>query len=127
MGPFQIELEIGDLQGQHFETVSSLVDSGATYTTLPEPLLRKLGVVPLSSANFTLADGSRMEREIGQTWMRLAGEEFIVPVVFGPEAAQPLLGAVALEVFRLGIDPVRQRLIPVEGLLLVNQPQHVSE
>ena len=52
--------------------------------------------------------------------MRLEGEEFIVPVVFGPEATQPLLGAVTLEIFRLGIDPVRQRLIPVDGLLLVN-------
>ena len=118
MGTFQVELEIGDPQGQHFEPVDALVDSGATYTTLPESILRKLGVVPLSNANFVLADGSRMERGIGQTWMRLEGEEFIVPVVFGPEATQPLLGAVTLEIFRLGIDPVRQRLIPVEGLLL---------
>ena len=79
MGTFQVELEIGDPQGQHFETVDALVDSGATYTTLPESLLRRLGVVPLSRANFILADGSRMERGIGQTWMRLRGEEFIVP------------------------------------------------
>ena len=121
MGTFQVELEIGDPQGQHFEPVDALVDSGATYTTLPESLLRKLEVLPLSSANFVLADGSRLEREIGQTWMRLEGEEFIVPVVFGTEATQPLLGAVTLEIFRLGIDPVRQRLIPVDGLLLVNK------
>ena len=67
MGIFQVELEIGDPQGQHFETVDALVDSGATYTTLPESLLRRLGVVPLSRANFILADGSRMERGIGQT------------------------------------------------------------
>ena len=52
MGIFQVELEIGDPQGQHFETVDTLVDSGATYTTLPESLLRRLGVVPLSRANF---------------------------------------------------------------------------
>ena len=121
MGTFQVELEIGDPQGQHFEAVDALVDSGATYTTLPESLLRKLEVLPLSSANFVLADGSRLEREIGQTWMRLEGEEFIVPIVFGPETTQPLLGAVTLEIFRLGIDPVRQRLIPVDGLLLVNK------
>ena len=121
IGVFQVELEIGDPQGEHFETVDALVDSGATYTTLPESLLLKLGVVPLSRANFILADGSRMKRGIGQTWMRLRGEEFIVPVVFGTEATQPLLGAVTLEIFRLGIDPVRQRLIPVDGLLLVNK------
>ncbi len=101
MGIFQIEREIGDPQERHFEAVSALVDSGATYTVLPEPLLRRLGVVPLSRANFILADGSRIEREIGQTWMRLEGEEFIVPAVFGTGAAQPLLVAVPLEIFRL--------------------------
>ena len=127
MGTFQVELEIGDPQGQHFESVDALVDSGATYTTLPESLLRKLGVAPLSSANFVLADGSGMERRIGQTWLRLRGEAFIVPVAFGPEATQPLVGAVTLEIFRLGIDPVRQRLIPVEGLLLVNQSLDAKE
>ena len=127
MGIFQVELEIGDPQGHHFETIDALVDSGATYTTLPESLLRRLGVVPLSRANFILADGSRMERGIGQTWMRLEGEEFIVPVVFGTEATQPLLGAVTLEIFRLGIDPVSQRLIPVDGLLLVNKESRLDD
>jgi len=79
------------------------------YTTLPASLLLKLGVVPLSRANFILADGTRMGRGIGQTWMRLRGEEFIGPVVFGPEATQPLLGAVTLEIFRLGIDTADSR------------------
>ena len=30
----------------------------------------------------------------------------------------PLLGALTLEVFSLGIDPVNQRLIPVDSLML---------
>jgi predicted aspartyl protease len=59
-----------------------------------------------------------MQRQIGQTWIRLEGEEYIAPVVFGDENAHPLLGAVTLEIFRLGIDPVQMRLIPVDGLLL---------
>ena len=102
MGIFQVELEIGDPQGQHFETVDTLVDSGATYTTLPESLLRRLGVVPLSRANFMLADGSRMERGIGQTWVRLRGEEFIVPVVFGTEAHAASVGSSNVRDFQAG-------------------------
>ena len=35
MGVFQIELEIGDPQGERYRTVSALVDSGATYTCCP--------------------------------------------------------------------------------------------
>ena len=58
------------------------------------------------------------ERDIGRTWLKLEEGEEIVPVIFGEEDSQPLLGAVTLEIFRLGVDPVSQRLIPVPGLLM---------
>ena len=121
MGTFRVELHVGDPQGQRYEIVEAMVDSGATYTTLPASILTRLGVEALDSASFVLADGRRMRREVGQTWMRLEGKEFIAPVVFGSENSTPLLGAVTLEIFRLGIDPVRQSLIPVDGLLLSEQ------
>ncbi len=91
--------------------------SGASYTMIPSSLLRSLGVTPLRRRGFKLADGSRVELEIGQTWMRVEGELGIAPVVFVEEDAQPLLGAVTLEMFQLGIDPVEMQLVPVDGLL----------
>ena len=61
-----------------------------------------LGVAALNNkATFALDDGSRTQREIGQTHVRLNGEQYIVPVVFGDEDAQPLLGAVTLEISAL--------------------------
>ena len=42
MGTFQVAIEVGDPDGQRYETVEALVDSGATYTTMPESLLRRL-------------------------------------------------------------------------------------
>ena len=65
-----------------------------------------------------LADGGRVQRDFGRTWTRLEGEQDISPVVFGDEDATPLLGAVTLEIFGLGIDPVNMRLIPVDSLML---------
>jgi predicted aspartyl protease len=62
-----------------------------------------------------------MEHEIGQTRVRLEGTAYIVPVVFGEEETQPLLGMVTLEIFRLGIDPVSERLTPVPGLLMAHK------
>ena len=118
MGTFSVELEIGDPDGLYFESVEAMVDSGATYTSAPASLLRGLGIVPLSRASFVLADGRRTEREIGQTWVRLEGGRYIVPIVFAEDDARPLLGEVTLEIFRLGIDPVQMRLVPVDGLLL---------
>ncbi len=120
MGTFRVNIEIGDPQGQRFEPVEALVDTGATYTTVPASMLRRLGVAPISRGLFLLADGSRVERELGQTWIRIDGEAYIAPMVFGDENSQPLVGAVTLEIFRLGVDPVGRRLIPVPGLLMTN-------
>lgn len=118
MGTFLVSLEVGDPQGERFETVEALVDTGATYTTLPASMLRRLGVSPHTRGLFRLADGSRIERDIGRTWVRLEEAEEIVPVIFGDEDAQPLVGAVTLEIFLLGVDPVEGRLMPVPGFLM---------
>ena len=118
MGTFNVELEIGDPDGLRHHAVKTLVDSGATYTSAPASLFHELGVIPLSSGTFALADGSKVVREIGQTWVRIEDERYIVPVIFAEEDSRPLLGAVTLETIRLGIDPVRGHLVPVDGLLL---------
>ena len=111
-------LEVADPQGRRYEAVEVMVDSGATYTVLPESILERLGVVAHDARRFVLADGSRIERGFGRTWMRLDGREEISPVVFWDEGAQPRLGAVTLEIFSLGIDPVNGRLIPVDAFML---------
>ena len=118
MGTLLVSLEVGDPQGEQFETVEALVDTGATYSTLPASTLRRLGVSPHTRGLFRLADGSRIERDVGQTWVRLEGRGAIVPVIFGDEDAQPLVGAVTLEIFLLGVDPVEGRLMPVPGFLM---------
>ena len=116
MGVFQVELEIGDPRGERYEKIDALVDSGATYTMLPSSLLRELGVEPIESRTFIVADDRRIERGFGQTYMKIDGRPIICPVVFGDDNAVPLLGAVTLEIFALGIDPVHSRLIDVLSL-----------
>lgn len=118
MGTFSIELQVGDPLGHRFETVEAIVDSGATYTVLPACLLERLGVVPHATRHFVLADGHRVGRRFGRTLMRLGGKEDVSPVVFWDEEAPPLLGAVTLEIFSLGVDPVNRRLIPVDARML---------
>ena len=109
MSTFRFEVGIGDPRGQWYEYVDAPVDSGSTYNILPASLLRGLGIAVQGSGTFRLADGRRVERELGQTWVRLSGDEYIAPVIFGDEGVQALLGAVTLEIFRLAIDPVDMR------------------
>lgn len=118
MGILFYPVEIGDPDGQRFERMDALVDTGASYTTLPASILERLNVQPIRQMRFILADGSYILRNLGRTWVRAEGRQEITIVVFGDEDTTPLLGAYALEGLGLGVDPVNQRLIEVDGFLL---------
>ena len=117
MGTFSTEIAIGGLDREHWATVDALVDTGASIVSAPASLLRELGVEPLRKQNFRLADGMTREMEVGQAWVRAGDRETITWVLFNEEASPALLGAHALEGMFLGIDPVGQRLLPVDGWL----------
>jgi predicted aspartyl protease len=118
LGTFRVSIEVGDPAGQRYETVEALVDTGATYTTVPAPVLERLGVRPHVRDTFIMADGRRADRDIGRTWVRVDGRGELTLVVFGDSDAPSRLGAYTLEGLRLAADPVGRRLIPVPGLLL---------
>ncbi len=118
MGVFSVPIEVGDPEGERFERVEAVVDTGASYTQLPASMLRRLGVKADEKRTFVMADGRREQSDIGQTWARLNGIPRMIMVVFAEEGTQPLIGAVTLEEFGLGIDPVAQRLVPVPGYRL---------
>jgi predicted aspartyl protease len=121
MGTFNVEVEIGDPHGQHWEKVSLPVDTGSLYTVVPRSTLQRLEVKPLRRARFRVADGRTFDQEIGQTWLRINGFSVISIVAFGEQADEPLLGAYALEGLLLAVDPVGTRLVPTEALRLGRQ------
>ena len=43
MGVFRVEMEIGDPQGERYESVEAMVDSGASYTMIPGVAAPKFG------------------------------------------------------------------------------------
>ena len=118
MGTFRHRIELAAGAEGPFEAVDALVDSGATYTLLPAPLLRRLGVQPIDRQRFVVADGRQIERDLGEAVVRINGRTRNTVVVFGDDGAEPLLGAVTLEEFGLGIDPIGKELIPVPGYLV---------
>ena len=120
MGTFSVEISIGDSARERWVTLDALVDTGTTMTSAPASLLRDLGVEPESREFFEFAQGEVRSLETGYTWVRVANKEVLTQVMFNDEGTAPLLGAVALENALMGIDPVRQRLIPVRGLAMRN-------
>ncbi len=122
MTTFRVSIQIGDLAGSRFETLDAVVDTGATFTAVPRELLERLGVTPTRRERFRLANGDVTENDVGDARVRVAGKEGTTPVVFNQAGEPSLLGAVTLEALLLGVDPVAERLIPVEGLRVSRFP-----
>ncbi len=121
MGVFRHPIEVADPTGSRFERVDALVDTGATFTVVPESILRRLGIVPQRRVRFRIANGTFVEQDVGETVVRVAGNQATRMVVFGEEGAPALLGADTLEGLLLTVDPIAKRLVPAEAYLLVEK------
>jgi clan AA aspartic protease len=118
MGIFRATIDVGDPTGTRFDPVEALVDTGASYTSMPTSLLERLGVQREDHMEFILADGSKREKDIGQTWVRVGSKRVITIVIFAQDDAPPLLGAYTMEGLRLAADPVNGRLVPAPAYLV---------
>lgn len=116
MTTFNVRLQIGDLAATRFEEVEAIVDTGSTFTAVPRDLLEHLGVRPTRRQRFRIASGEVIQSDVGDALVRLEGMQGATPVIFNEPGEPSLLGAVTLEALLLGVDPVAQRLVPVEGL-----------
>jgi len=90
--------------------IEFLVDSGALYSIVPTPILRRLGIRPHSSRTFILADGTQIVRRIGDASFVLNDDQGASPVIFGQKGDSTLLGTVSLESMGLMLDPVKRVL-----------------
>ena len=117
MGIFSVAISLGSPDGQRWANLDALVDTGASMCAMPESVLRGLGVPATRRRRFRFGQGEVREMEIGQTWVRVAGEQVFTSVMFNAEGTPALLGAMALEDAFLGVDPVAKRLIPVDGFV----------
>ena len=101
--------------------VDLAVDTGATYTTLPTSMLRRMKIHPLRRARLRIADGRIVQRGLGEVGIELQGRRSsATPVIFGTEGVR-LLGAVTLETLSFAVDSVKEKLTPTGALLLVSR------
>lgn len=111
----------GSVRGPRGEqNVQFLIDSGATYSLLPERVWNALGLAPERELRFTLADGTTVHRQVSECEFFVSGAHAHAPVVLGePGDPDALLGVVTLENLGLVFDPFRRTLHPMRMLLAV--------
>ena len=117
MGTFRVNLRVGNLFTDARAYVEALVDTGATHSMIPSSLLQELGIDPVETRMSRIADGSRIELETAWARFHAEGRNAVARVSFGPEGTY-LMGATTLEDMGLAVDPVDQRLVVHEDLLM---------
>jgi predicted aspartyl protease len=105
------------------EELEFLVDSGAVYSVVPSRVLRKLGIKPVATQEFRLADGSSIRRKKGIALFKYEDRVGGADVIFGEEGDSLLLGAFTLEALGLALDPLRRELKPLPMILAVKSSQ----
>ena len=116
LGTITVTIQVGDQQGDRFEELDIIVDTGSTYTAVPRATLERLGVPIQRSLPSETADGRIVPVDVGETTVRLEGLQFHTPVIFAEENEPTLLGMVTLGEAALAIDPVAGRLMPTHLL-----------
>ena len=117
MGEFKVTVNISSLNGKRRSaSIRLLVDTGATLAVVPSLVLKRLGVTPLDTTTVVLADGREVQRKLGEARFEIEGHSAPALVVFGESTDEPVLGVTILEQIRLGVDPVRRRLVPARLL-----------
>ena len=114
MGTFNWPMEIAPLNGSRYQTVSAIVDTGASFSQIPASLLRQLGIVPTRTVETELADGTTTQAHLGDLKIRINGRETHSTVLFAEENAPIRMGSYALTGAALAADPSRRRLIDLK-------------
>ena len=115
MGLITVTGKVG--KGKKVIDVDFLVDSGATYTLLPERVWKKLNIKPYKELKFTLADSTVISRQISEVWLEYGGRGRTVQVILGESKDEALLGTLTLEALGLMLNPFTRELLPMKLIL----------
>ncbi len=120
MGMFKVKVRIAN----QFDPKRSFeeefwVDTGSTYTFIPEDRLQEIGIEPLQTKEVILANGLHERRLLGSALLTLMDLNETLPslVMFGSKESLYLLGAMALEGFSVEPDPITKKLKPVAAII----------
>ena len=115
MGQFRVTGRLTGPTGRG-EEVDFLIDTGSMLLGLPRALADRLPLVPQLDRRVMLAGCVMTRLPVADVRLTLGDESVMTPCYITPEGT-PLLGAVALQSLFLGVDPVNERLVPIQAYI----------
>lgn len=103
MGLTEITVSVHGRLGTRVRRV--LVDTGSSYTWIDGDLLREIGVTPIGTERFKTIDKRTIERPVADILIEYEGSRRYCPVAFAEKEDANVLGATAMEIIGLEVDP----------------------
>lgn len=118
MGLTHVAVKVRNRDSNQIFTAKFLVDTGATDSMVPASELKRIGIKPSGKKTYELASGELEQFDVAYAEVSFLDESIVSRVIFGPDTAEPILGAIALESIGVIVDPVNQTLKKLPGLSL---------
>ena len=96
----------------------ALVDTGATWTTIPRALGESLGLRVIGQTGVKTAAGPQ-QLDQSYAYIELAGKTMVTPLLISDTLDTVLIGVITLEAMGLAVDPTSGQLKESEVFLLV--------
>lgn len=112
-----IGIESPNERGRVAALTDTLVDTGSEFTWAPRSVLESLGIRPERRQVFVVADGRRIDRDVGYAIVHAGGFATADDVVFAEASDLVLLGVRSLEGLNLRVDVVGKRLVELGPII----------
>ena len=114
------DAEQGRLKASEVRRVTlsdALVDTGATFLSLPKKIIKELGLAKAGEKRVTTSAGTRMAGIYGPVTLTILGRSCTMDVVEVPNSVPALIGQLPLEALDFVVDPNQRKLIgnPAHG------------
>jgi predicted aspartyl protease len=93
------------------EVADALVDTGATFLSLPRSLIQQLGLIHYRTRRAKTSGGIVDFNMYGVVRLTVQGRDCFVEVAELPDECPVLIGQLPLEALDFLIDPIKQRLV----------------
>jgi clan AA aspartic protease len=117
MGHIEVEVGIGDLDREKLIKVKALVDAGATFTVIPESIVKELNLTLTGEKVRVSTAKGYGELDLTHAILEIDGKRRIMPVLLSRDIDRVLLGVITLEAMQLRVNPITGKLEEYAALL----------
>jgi len=120
LGHIEVDVGVGSLSGERLVRVRALVDTGATFTVIPEGIAKELGLSATGERVRVLTAKGYDELDLAHAVLEIDGKRRIMPVLISKHIDRVLVGVLTLEAMQLRVNPITGKLEECTALLYFN-------